>query len=399
MKFKEKSSSRRPDFIIYLKREKDGSLFPVLVGEVVSDDVIEHSFQQLVYYQLEYLRPCALINSEKRLLGVVIDFRFGKFDCVSQEILVSQWFSECVFRGIRKKLRVSTSDRIEACHIYNNFFQYIINELRRGLTEQTTGIFFTKQSPTINSGLERAIEISNDIILFCNTEVCEYRVICSFLKSRSDIIISATNPHLNNFGDSVKVLLKISSAAFSGGGCNLIKFGEMLNNVFSRSQKDNFELLMIDLYLYLFKLTKKNLMVYSIQKYIDNGIACNNDRINLYWQKLQVREQFYKDVYQLAILAASRYHIFHWDIRPANILYNHNIIGELMHKFYVIDWESSLFWDPDSDNELADYYVDNIMNKIMDGRAPISQALIRKMDISYCIAFTLCELALKCIEK
>lgn len=150
------SPNRCADFIVYLQRERDSSKIPVLIGQVVSDGNIRHSFDELVYYQLRYARPCEQIGTEHRLLGVVVDFNEESFVCVTQEILVSNWFSESVFRGKRKRLVIPTTNRIDASPYYKAFFKSVTYELQRGLYDYDSShrldTLFSKQSPTISSG-------------------------------------------------------------------------------------------------------------------------------------------------------------------------------------------------------------------------------------------------------
>lgn len=244
------------------------------------------------------------------------------------------------------------------------------------------------------------MQVSNDCILYCNTEISDLHSVRSLLTSEGINTYTAKNPHVDQMPGSSKVLLKVSSPGFSGGECLEEQFGHILNMAFTQppADSDEFTRLMSELYYYLFKVHTNSSMVISIQRYVD-GISCNTQAFSGHWHASGVREQFFRDVCELSLQAALRHRIFHWDIRPENILFLLNS-NESQCKFYVVDWESSDYWVPNSSTRI-DHYIWDKCKKTISKRASISQTLMigPNSDISASILFALCEELLECISR
>lgn len=396
------SSGRKADFTIYLKRNGDEtSKIPVLLGEVVFKGNRNESLNQLLYYQICYARPCLSTDSENVLLGVVIDFNEENFVCVMQKVRVSQWLSASVFTITRDIYTVPTSNRSEAIPYYDRFLQYVIQDFTNGLRNMIIPMLdklFSKQSPTINSGLKR---LTDDNELYCSTEIVSNQEIWTLLCKRGDIDFLAKNQSFDQH-DSRKVIFKVSSCAFSGGECTEESFSRVLNSAFEDSSKHDFLILMKELYLCLFKVKGNEWLVYSVMNYIE-GISCNSDTFFSIWKNdLKLRNEFYTDVYKLSIEAAKLCKIFHFDIRPANIIFNRNGFGNLKNSFYIIDWDSSLFFASDGNSSFADRILfSQCTSKIMN-TCPISQILspeLNKQNIIIGVIFALSEKFLYCINE
>ena len=133
---------------------------------------------------------------------------------------------------------------------------------------------------------------------------------------------------------------------FGGGTCNPTKFKEFLEActlhepALHDPRCQPLHDLISNLYLCIFCLSEKQSIVITVSRYY-NLPDCSTVFIRSHFQNdNEFKENFLRQVFNIAISALEFHSCFHCDLRLPNILFDyHN------KSFKIIDWETSLFLD------------------------------------------------------
>lgn len=165
------------------------------------------------------------------------------------------------------------------------------------------------------------------------------------------------------------------------------------------SEEDSHDALhttLCELYLGLFTFPNNESIVISVTRHTSAAPCIESSFSSTFTNFKDIPNCFYKWVYEVIFNSLS-YDIFHWDIRPANILFQYSS----EQKFVIIDWESSYFFNREesmyklihdlvifSDKE---YAFSQYLNPASFESKFASACIIFERLMDCCLRFVLCQ--------
>lgn len=313
------NNKQNADLVTYFVGYKS---IPVMLGEVPSHSDLLISFEEMFYYQVAFARPYQISHEpsgpcNKLLSYIIKDDQFAIY-----QISIHSWFSPEIFCVDYIELFKNTetiSREKFYCIMFSELKKRLLGGLK-GISESDWKSLMFGYFPIISFGVN-PLEISyHSSIVFCKFGELD-SVLHSTSFSRHPCLLCPYNTSETPSTD-LNCVLKASHASFSGGVCFSKQFTDLLKS--NPASESPFMKLMHSLYLKVLTVNKDRLVNTVSKRYMFATCDDNVPFIRQWPFNENMQNQFYSDVYRIAMEALEHF-VFHWDLRPPNVLYNYEV--------------------------------------------------------------------------
>lgn len=317
----------------------------IVAGEVkmnssLSTDDVDNELKRLLNYQIHFGRPYWQEGFQSRVLGFAMDF-----DCfIIQELTVEDWLTSRIFEiTLSRKYTRNAEDS----DFHARCFQVLLRQLATGLREH---------NPRSNQTFRFPFHSSNTL-MHCNVvdvavdEVVHQITMDKFEFGWEGLEALALEP-------GSRVVMKATCSFFSGGKCYRPQFLDLLRRAVqpqvqagagdgaeAESAGSTFLRSISSLYIGMLTQPYPCKITFTLMRFFGGlEINCDSKDININWDDIDIRRNFFHEVYRVS-MGAIESNWLHWDIRRGNVLF-------VEKHFRIIDWESSIPIDPDLDGQI-----------------------------------------------
>ena len=332
----------RPDLLLiyaFTSKETDYRI-PIVIGELKTEHTLSKERQffsackQLLSYQVAVQRPLRESSGTsgsavRTLFGFVMD----QHEAYIIELNADLWNTKPILK-VKSIERFSVDSRkVEQSF---QFFTILLVRVLKAVPSNDAVWQLTEPLFRFPSGLGTELldscilkAKSNKLKLFFDENI-ENIVLC-YPKGVSDIDWGASNT-------DTELVLKVYGNLCFGG-----EDGHHLWTLLNNARREHQLRQVTSLYKSHFQFHYFKAFPFSISRFIHGVVCSNKPEIRKRWKQNAdtMPKRFFEDVYQVAFEALELLY-FHWDIRPANIMFD-----DEEKCFVIIDWESVVLISPD----------------------------------------------------